>query len=748
MKRLQNIMRINNVLVEAPKLKKKKELFENPKTFNSSPSNFSPFYSSSISNPLFNNSNISISNKFNLKPSNSYSVSFEGFSHKEPVKIAASVIKEASELIENHIGESAKKHFELQLSKLRELKDTKASHLLQINPETGEHVFSEKSVGKLLLENVFYPVAQMPLDIVNYFVKTDIPLLKNRREASELEALQGSLKGILTDFQAKKYKDKPAVFFKDANNFLNTSNGNYSVPAERSLVRLVTGSLTALFLGTDAYNVTRLVNDDHKMAKKEKKTRLKQEFGRLGLTVYFTMLTQGVLEKHINKSALFGGVSIAGTVLVSEVLGRLISGVPILPISKEKAKKLAKKEGIAVSNKSTQENVEEKKHDKSKILNYSMLFVSAAILGSFVKKAGEIEFLKKAFKGVENFRKNLTQKEITITNGELTDILKKLDDEGFQELAKTYKTNIAEYNSKSGKDVSNGIIQENKAIGENLNSENKQEIIKLGKDDRTILKPIVENVLLVPYKLAKNVLFLPLNTFKFIGERVGVLEKAAKVKKSDIKAERNAILYFKENLKKDNFKQKVNDRIFNAYDSNNRKDYDTSDLSGIYKLFSSAATSLFLVSDMYNLVMKRSGGEDKDLATQQAKQRSIQRGTQLIYSTYLVKVTTDLFKSFYNRSLGAVMLICGFNQLNQDFIQRLSVGLPMTESTRAKILEKENRLKNSKGLKGKYFRAMSYITGKKQLSEKTKNNTESQMITAFESSKKSPKTMHEFLNVN
>ena len=52
-------------------------------------------------------------------------------------------------------------------------------------------------------------------------------------------------------------------------------SGNYDTKHERALNRLVSGLPPAIFLANDAYNLSRMMDDDPKAATKEQKTRFK-----------------------------------------------------------------------------------------------------------------------------------------------------------------------------------------------------------------------------------------------------------------------------------------------------------------------------------------------------------------------------------------------------------------------------------------------------------------------------------------
>ena len=122
-------------------------------------------------------------------------------------------------------------------------------------------------------------------------------------------------------------------------------SGNYNAVHERALTRIVTGFIPAFFLANDAYNLSRICDDDQQKADKERKLRFNQETKRVLSNAYLQLITLGALSKWINKSkATFIGVT-ALTVLITEAFSRLSNGKKIHMINKEEAIEMNKKEG-------------------------------------------------------------------------------------------------------------------------------------------------------------------------------------------------------------------------------------------------------------------------------------------------------------------------------------------------------------------------------------------------------------------
>ena len=83
-------------------------------------------------------------------------------------------------------------------------------------------------------------------------------------------------KGELTESQISS-----EMFQKSVKMFDTSKYGAYDTKHERALNRLVSGLPPAVFLATDAYNLSRMMDDDSNKADKEKKTRFRQEVTRI-----------------------------------------------------------------------------------------------------------------------------------------------------------------------------------------------------------------------------------------------------------------------------------------------------------------------------------------------------------------------------------------------------------------------------------------------------------------------------------
>ena len=134
------------------------------------------------------------------------------------------------------------------------------------------------------------------------------------------------------------------------NKVVDPDKGKYSTTSLMLGNRFISGTVYAFFLGNDAYNTTMRYSSSKSEAKTQQKSRVAQEFSRIGLNMYIQNLLFGTFETAVNKSlptALFVSGS---TVAFSEILGRKLVGKPIVPSDKETLdrleKEMAEKNGV------------------------------------------------------------------------------------------------------------------------------------------------------------------------------------------------------------------------------------------------------------------------------------------------------------------------------------------------------------------------------------------------------------------
>ncbi len=339
-----------------------------------------------------------------------------------------------------------------------------------ISVEGDKIILAKKSIPHLAWDGIIYPFKILPGDMLNGTVELlgkipglkdwsgrvlEKPLFKNIRQRSKLDAKINSLRGLITYRDSKitseleKYAkangttvdkipaDVKASLIKNVDDKMGSSvfqselkmfdpkSGNYDTKHERALNRLVSGLPPAIFLANDAYNLSRMMDDDPKAASHESKVRFKQETSRILTSGYLTLITMGAFQKFINKSKA-GIVLITGlTVLVTEMFSRLSNGKHIVRLTPEEARAENEKlhnpeakikpltfkaEDKKADEVKTPNQAQQKQKEQKPLLSFdTVMKASAAVLaaGYSIKGIKNLPAVKKAaLKYFENLKTN------------------------------------------------------------------------------------------------------------------------------------------------------------------------------------------------------------------------------------------------------------------------------------------------------------------------------------------------------
>ncbi len=339
-----------------------------------------------------------------------------------------------------------------------------------ISVEGDKIILAKKSIPHLAWDGIIYPFKILPGDMLNGTVELlgkvpglknwsarvlEKPLFKNIRQRSKLDAKVNSLRGLIVYRDSKitseleKYAkangisvdkipaDVKANLIKNVDDKMGSSvfqselkmfdpkSGNYDTKHERALNRLVSGLPPAIFLANDAYNLSRMMDDDPKAASHESKVRFKQETSRILTSGYLTLITMGAFQKFINKSKA-GIVLITGlTVLVTEMFSRLSNGKHIVRLTPEEARAENEKlhnpeakikpltfkaEDKKADDVKTPNQAQQKQKEQKPLLSFdTVMKASAAVLavGYSIKGVKNLPSVKKAaLKYFENLKTN------------------------------------------------------------------------------------------------------------------------------------------------------------------------------------------------------------------------------------------------------------------------------------------------------------------------------------------------------
>ncbi len=614
------------------------------------------------------------------------------------------------------------------------MKSESAKKYMQVDKD-GNIAFHKKSILRLIVDGALYPFVQLPQDILNGSVALlgkfkpfenwskkvlNTDFFKGIRRRSKEDAKLNSFRGLASLRQqllqeGKSEDEIRKILFNKSTKMFDPKTGNYDTKHERALNRLVTGLPPAIFLANDAYNLSRMMDDDEELAEKERRQRFKQETSRILTSGYLTLITLGALQKYINNSPAGIMLMTGSTVLITEMFSRLSNGKHITRLTPEEAKainaKKAQEKGAAgvkeISFKSnTVEEKQPSKSDKEKqqkpLLSFDTLMkASLAVItaGWAIKGARKISSIDNIFKSVskkyDEIYNNLTlNKDYTISKDKFDKIVTVLRENKFDNLAEQYE------------------MAAKKALG------NDDNLIHLGSKDKKI-KPLV-NFVIAPFKFAKSVVTLP---YRLSEKFVGIFQpkKAKKeVSPDEIKSlamsiDKIAQKALDKNLSPKKFQEFVSDNILKGFNADSMSNVSNAELSNLAKTAAAAATIWFLMTDNYNMVMLKSNGEDKEGAETKFKERFVQEGSRLFYQTLLIDLFNSTFRNQYNASLFGMSWISLTNTTMGEWLTRKSVGVAVQPHTRDELLALEKERNEATGFTKKYYNFMTRLTGKRSI---------------------------------
>lgn len=665
-----------------------------------------------------------------------------------------------------------------------------ASKLISVN---GDNItLAKKTIPHLAWDGIIYPFKILPGDLLNGFVELmgkvpglknwsaktlERPMFKNIRQRSKLDSKISSLQGLITYRDMKIHNAKEAFakqtgkavneltdaeiakitqdidakmdssIFQSELKMFDPKSGNYDTKHERALNRLVSGLPPAIFLANDAYNLSRMMDDDPDAATKEQKVRFKQEVSRILTSGYLTLITMGAFQKFINRSKAGIVLTTGITVLVTEMFSRLSNGKHITRLTPEQARKENEEAKAPEAKIKPVENKQVSstgapavKNDKTKeqqkpLLSFDTLMKgSAAVLGIgySIKGFKNIPAIRKAaLKYFENMKLNSPEKfdklgikELKLENAvktfedkviyrPFTQLYKKLTSQKFHvepekfdkvvEILREYDEKFAAKYEQVGKAA--------------LKTIDGKQVIDLGSKDKKI-KPLV-NFVIAPFKFIWNTVTLP---YWMVDEKLMSVFRKAKPKPStkDIEAlaksfDRISMNALKKNFSKEKFHDFLQVNFLKAFNEDSLSSVSNAELSNLAKTAASIATIWFLMTDNYNMVMLKSNGNDKEGANTKFKERFVQEGSRLFYQTLLIDLFNSTFRNQYNSSLLGMSWITLVDTTLGEMLTRSSVGTALKPHTRDELIARETRQNNYTGFLKKYYNFMQRLTGKRSI---------------------------------
>ena len=668
-----------------------------------------------------------------------------------------------------------------------------AKKMFHVDPKTEEIVFHKKSIPHLIGDGLV--LRNLPTDILNGTIDLigkikpfeawaqkmhNSKNLKKLRAESKIEAQISALRG-LAETRAKLLKEGKSAeeiqsaMFQQKMKMFDPKTGNYDTKHERSLNRIVSGIPPAIFLANDAYNLSRMMDDDKDKAEHEKKVRFSQEITRIGINAYITLITFGALQKLMNNSNLGIMLTTGLTALFTESFSRLANGKHIKRLTPEEAReenarnnapeKDIKPDTSFKANDSVQKT-DNKKQQKPLLSLDTVGRASVGIIaaGFALKGLRKISVVDNAinasFKPFKKLYNKLTSTPEYKIDGETFDkIVARLKETGFsaaQEAAEgtPHATDLADdyirvagYARNADGTISlgardkkvkplvnffiapfkfawNTVTLPYRLVDKGIKAFTKQpKLVKMPISDKKTLETIAQNMqkeLKLNEDFVKNIEGFVSALKKKTPDSLTDIEKTFLCRVGDVEALAKSVDNIgKQALKKDfnpkQFHDYVSDNLLKAFNADTMSNVSNAELSNLAKTAATAATLWFLMTDNYNMVMLKSNGNDVEGAQTKFKERFVQEGSRLFYQTLLIDLFNSTFRSQYNKSLLGMSWITLTNTTLGEWLTRVSVGVPVGAHTREELLEAEEKQDNATGLLKGYYNFMQRLTGKRSI---------------------------------
>lgn len=519
---------------------------------------------------------------------------------------------------------------------------------------------------------------------------------------------------------------------------VDPSKGKYSTKSLMLGNRLISGLIAASYLSTDAYNTTMKFSSSKEESNKQQKSRFSQEAARIGLNLYLQNLIFSTFESSMNKSLINALLAAGSTVAISEVVGRQLVSKPIMPSDKKtldaKEQEMMSKTGFLPALGRLMTRVKKVEKPLTKTTVNPVAAEQKNVLPVIPNKASN---------PFSSFNSGYLNNKVAFTGREKVaqvfeaDHLKKLLNviEEFDSTQYNYfKEVIGKSLSKGKKQVDlETLMQANSPIeiGEKLTVEAKikhsvfapyywvkgwvksisktvKGLSPLAKHEE-MLKFVKDNALESDYKEFLNkrmelpvwknsVLDKTQKEAKILQEFV---EDKARIQK-EIAGVKNVLLWIDKQVKANKFdlskltaEQRKNletslEKSMILADSSKHLQYDGNTLAQLNVHFARAITTIFLITDAYNLTMQYSN-DNKKAAQGSAKARAVQEGARIATSAYVLGFVHSLLSKVCNSGLAGAFTVAAITSVANDSISRLIVGVPLTPKSKEQLKKHDDK---------------------------------------------------------
>ena len=686
-------------------------------------------------------------------------------------------------------------------------------------------------VATKFIKNLFSPVTYVVKKTANLFIDKNSNNFKRNayyeKTARDYKCLEGLIHSVeIWENEYRRFcgqriwgKNEDFIIPDDVlytnlnrrrNKIVDPTKGKYSSTSLMIGNRFISGMVYAYFLGNDAYNTTMRYSNNKAEANVQRKSRIAQEFSRIGLNMYIQNLLFGTLESSVNKSLPMALIVSGSTTAFSEILGRKLVGKPIVP-----------------SNKETLDRMEAEMQSKTGILPT----IGKMLTGAKKKETPGLQQPSIEFKDIKNAPNNTLfasfatktpenkEKQTPIKNPvsdnntksipsfksffasdrmfnkqRIISLLKVLEAADYKQAQFMKKTllNCIKYSDLYEK---NPYLQ---AAFSDFNNYSKRASLKM-EDYSILFDYVMQNIIkdelpigkskslhgriiksfLVPVNFVKNMIVSARNWYygyttsmagkgksknskMFLSGKVhitsrdfdemqkyydfyktqypwnnnGAAENVIKMKLNkeyiknremiieDIEGAKNLLMLIEKEINSNDIKiqkdgtllpedvEKLRSILQNLVlkaDGARHVEYDGNALSQMNVNLGRAITTIFLVTDAFNLTMQYSN-DDKKAARKSAKNRTAQEISRIGLSAYMLAFVHNLLAKVCNSSLAGAFGITALTSVINDSLSRKVVGVPITPKTKEELLEIDKKNNVSKS---PIKKALAYSLGKK-----------------------------------
>lgn len=510
----------------------------------------------------------------------------------------------------------------------------------------------------------------------------------------------------------------------------NPNLGKYSTKSLLMGNRLISGIVYSVYLSTDAFNTTMKFSGNKDESQKQQKSRFIQENARIGLNLFLQNVIFRTFEPQMNKSLTNALLASGATVALSEIAGRKLVSKPIMPADKKTLdgmeQEMYAKKGILPSLGRLMTRV--KKVDKPKVSSTSVNpFAPSSPLpkqfGAFTASKNSVSFTGKVPQMFNSEHLSKLLKIIEDYDPIQYGYYKKIIENGFEKIKIGEKDLSGMSLEDAIKDLTSVPIGEMQTMSDKVMHSVFAPVdwIKNGyksavktfkkfapKNKQNELSDFIkENKLENEYQE-----FLTMRLSQPAWQQSGIKDnvaKEAKIKqefvenkkhiKDEIQWVKDVILWLDKQIKTNKFNlddlsdkqradlEKMIEEAMVKMDGAKQIKYDGNSLAQLNIHIARIITTIFLVTDAYNLTMQYSNDNKKDAKTS-AKNRAIQEITRISVSAYMLGFIHNLLSKVCNSSLLGAFGVTLLTSITNDTLARLFVGVPLTPQSQDKLLKK------------------------------------------------------------